>query len=91
MKYTKYFAQVNKDSGLQRLSRYQLARIMNIAYLEGRQRGVKETIQHFKREKTTRHSEVLAFKVVKRIAELTGNREPKALMKEICYLSEREQ
>ena len=91
MKYTKYFGQVNKDNGLQRISRSQLARIMNIAYLEGRKRGINESSQLFMEDKNTRRTEVLSFKVSRRITELTGNREPRAVMQEICYISEREQ
>ena len=91
MKYTKYFAQVNKDAGLQRISRSQLARIMNIVYIEGRKRGIKETTDLVERDKSSRNSMVLMAKMSRRMAELTGNREPRAVMQEICYISEREQ
>lgn len=91
MKYTKYFGRVNRDRGLQRVSHIQMARIMNIAYLEGRLRGIKESSAIFSKDKNTRNCEVLTYKVARRITELTGNREPRAVMEEICYLSERDQ
>jgi hypothetical protein len=91
MKYTKFFGQVNKDNGLQRISNSQLARIMNLAYLEGRLRGIKESSEIFMQEKNTRTTEVLTYRVARRITELTGNRDPRALMQEICYISEKEQ
>ena len=91
MKYTKFFGQVNKENGLQRISTSQIARIMNIAYLEGRKRGIIESSQLFMEDKNTRRTEVLSFKVSQRLTELTGNREPRALMQEICYISKREQ
>jgi hypothetical protein len=91
MKYTKYFGRVNKDRGLQRVSHIQMARIMNIVYLEGRLRGIKESSAIFMRDKNTRKVEVLTYQVARRITELTGNREPRAVMEEICYLSERDQ
>lgn len=91
MKYTTYFGQVNKDGGLKRISNLQLARIMNLAYLEGRSRGIQESTTSFLKEKNTRKIEVLSFQVSKRITELTGNRDPNALMEEICYLSENDQ
>jgi len=86
MRYTKYFGQVNKDNGLQRISNYQLGRIMNIAFLEGQQRSVKELSRQLKAKEIS----MLDFRISNRIGELTGNKEPRALMEEICYLSEKE-
>lgn len=87
MKYTKFFGRVNKDNGLQRISNSQLARIMNVVYLEGRKRGVAEAIALCKKEKHTKSAELVNFKLSQRITEITGNREPNALMQEICYIS----
>ena len=91
MKYTKYFGRMNKDRGLQRISHIQMARIMNIAYLEGRLRGIKESTSLFLQDKNTRRSEVLTYRVARQITDLTGNREPKDVLKEMCYLSERDE
>jgi uncharacterized protein YehS (DUF1456 family) len=90
MRYIKYFGQINKDNGLQRISNYQLARIMNIAYLEGRKRGIQEVTKQLQEATITREITLLDFRIAKRITELTGNKDPKALMEEICYLSENE-
>ncbi|NNC70946.1 MAG: hypothetical protein HKN90_09015 [Flavobacteriaceae bacterium] len=90
MKYTTFFGQINKDNGLQRISKYQLARIMNIAYLEGRRRGIQEASKKIQKTKNTREALVIDFTISKRLTELTGNKDPRALMEEICYLSEKE-
>jgi len=90
MRYTRFFGQLNKENGLQQISRYQLARIMNIAFLEGKLSGVQDTTKTFKENINTRGTELLYFQIQKRITELTGNKDPKSLMEEICYLSEKE-
>ena len=91
MRYTKFFGEINKENGLQQISRYQLARIMNIAFLEGKVLGVQATAKTFKENINSRGTELLNFQIRKRITELTGNKDPKSLMEEICYLSEKEQ
>ncbi len=90
MQYTKFFGQINKDNGLQRISKYQLGRIMNIAYLEGRARGVKEAMACMRKSNNTRGAQLLEFQISKRMTELTGNKSPRSLLEEICYLSEKE-
>jgi len=90
MRYTRFFGQLNKENGLQQISRYQLARIMNIAFLEGKILGVQDTAKTFKENINPKGTELLKFQIHKRITELTGNKEPKSLMEEICYLSEKE-
>lgn len=90
MRYTKYFAQVNKEQGLQRISSHQLGRIMNIAFLEGKLRAVNDITKAVNDHQKLRPLELSKFKISKRLTELTGNRDPKALMQEICYLSERD-
>ena len=90
MRYTRFFGQLNKENGLQQISRYQLGRIMNIAFLEGKLSGVKDTAKTFKENINARGTELLNFQINKRITELTGNKDPKSLMEEICYLSEKE-
>ncbi len=90
MRYTKFFGEINKENGLQQISRYQLARIMNIAFLEGKVVGVQATAKTFKENINSRGTELLNFQIRKRITELTGNKDPKSLMEEICYLSEKE-
>ena len=90
MRYTKYFGQINKDNGLQRISNYQLGRIMNIVFLEGKIMGVQESSKTFKENINPRGVELLKFQLQKRITELTGNKDPRSLLEEICYLSEKE-
>ena len=64
---------------------------MNVACLEGRLRGIKESTTLFLQDKNTSRSEVLTHRVARRITELTGNRKPKDVIKKICYLSERDE
>jgi len=90
MRYTKFFGQINKENGLQQISRYQLARIMNIAFLEGKVLGVEATAATFNENINSKGTELLKFQIRKRVTELTGNKDPKSLMEEICYLSEKE-
>ncbi len=90
MRYTKYFALINKDMGLQRISKAQLGRIMNFVFLEGELKGLHESSKLFKQDMSARGLELLKFNKSKRITILTGNMAPKALMEEIYYLSEKE-
>ena len=90
MRYTKFFAHINKDVGLQRISKSQLGRIMNIVFLEGKLKGLEESSSTFKHDLSSKGVELLKFKIRKRITVLTGNMDVKALMQEIYYLSEKE-
>jgi len=90
MRYTRFFAHINKDVGLQRIGKTQLGRILNIVFLEGELKGVEEAIRTSQQRHNDKKQQLLKFKIQKRITTLSGNMEPKALLQEICYLSEKE-
>lgn len=90
MRYTRFFAHINKDVGLQRIGKTQLGRILNIVFLEGELKGVEAAIRTAQHASNSKQNQLLKFRLQKRITVLSGNMEPKALLQEICYLSEKE-
>lgn len=87
MKYTKHFSFVNKNVGLQRLSVDQLARLFNIVYLEGKINGFDNCARLYK-DFDHGQGTLSKFRLQKQLTELTGNIDPKDLMKQMYRFSQ---
>ena len=85
MLYSNYFSSFTKDNGPPNLNPDQFRRLMNIIYLEGVITGIKrikdkEKTQPFKYD-------ILIFKHDNVLTDLTGNLNPRELLREMYMLS----
>ena len=82
MKYTKYFSLVNQHHGLQKLSSVELGRLFNIVHVEGRIKECDEFMENPSRGDDGRVS-YRRYQSVRLLRELTGEKLPSDLMKEM--------
>ena len=87
MKYTKHFGLITKEQGQINLTPEQFQRMMNIVHLEGLILGLNKAKQTHKDTELFYKYDTFIFKQNKILSELTGNLEPKKLIKEMCSLS----
>ena len=83
MIYTKYFGSITKDNGALNLPTEQFQRLMNIVHLEGLILGLNKAKNTYKGTELFYRYDTLIFKQNMRLTELTGNLEPKELIKEM--------
>ena len=87
MNYTKYFGLITKDNGALNLTNEQFQRLMNIAHIEGVILGLNKAKNTYKGKELFFRYDTLIVKQNKILTELTGNLEPKELIKEMYSLS----
>jgi hypothetical protein len=73
MKYSKYFGVITKDKGNLNLNTVQFQRLMNIVFVEGVINGLNNAKQTYKDTNQYFRYDILIFKEVRRLEELTGN------------------
>ena len=83
MVYTKYFAGILNENGPLQVNASQWKRMMNIVYLEGCIQGLKSIND----PQMPHKYEVLIFKYQKKLADLTGNLQPRELIREMYRVS----
>lgn len=85
MLYSNYFSSVTKDNGPPNLSTDQYRRMMNIIYIEGVINGIKR-IKEKEKGQLFKY-DVIIYKHVAVLKDLTGNLKPYPLLKEMYRLS----
>lgn len=83
MKYSKYFGVITKDKGNLNLNTVQFQRLMNIVFVEGVINGLNNAKQTYKDTNQYFRYDILIFKEVRRLEELTGNLQPDKLLIEM--------
>ena len=81
MKYSKYFAINTRDKGSLNLPTAQFQRLMNIVFLEGSISGMYKAKETYKDTNQYYRYDTLLFKMEMQLSDLTGNLEPKDLIK----------
>lgn len=79
MRYSKYFGQIVKDQGTPYLSESSFQKMMNIVFLEGKVEGLKKA-RKLEKESPGKF-DMPIFSLGKQLTDLTGNIEPKELLK----------
>ena len=87
MNYTKYFGLITKDNGALNLPTEQFQRLMNIVHIEGVILGLNKAKNTYKGTELFYRYDTLIFKQNMKLTELTGNLEPKELIKEMYSFS----
>ncbi len=88
MKYTKYFGLMTKEQGRLNLPTMQFQRLMNIVHLEGVLLGLHKAKEANKDTQAYYKYDILIFKEDLKLAELTGNRTPELLLKEMVQFED---
>ena len=87
MNYTKYFGLITRDNGALNLPTEQFQRLMNIVHIEGVILGLNKAKNTYKGTELFYRYDTLIFKENMKLTELTGNLEPKELIKEMYQIS----
>ena len=87
MKYTKYFGLITRDNGALNLPIEQFQRLMNIVHIEGVILGLNKAKNTYKDTELFYRYDTLIFKQNMKLTQLTGNLEPKELIKEMYQIS----
>ena len=83
MKYSKYFAIITRDNGSLNLPTAQFQRLMNIVFVEGSISGMNKAKETYKDTNQYYRYDTLLFKMEMQLSDLTGNIDPKDLIKEM--------
>mgnify|MGYP000436000707 FL=1 len=83
MKYTKYFGLITRDNGALNLPTEQFQPLLNIVHIEGVILGLNKAKNTYKGTELFYRYDTLIFKQNMKLTELTGNLEPKELIKEM--------
>ena len=86
MRYTNYFSSLIREQGPPHLDPDQFRRMMNIVFVEGILAGMNRIKEQ---EKTLLFKyDMLIFKHQRMLTELTGDLQPRDLIREMCSVSE---
>jgi hypothetical protein len=86
--YAKFFGETIKNNGQPRLNDDQFRRLMNIVYFDGQLKGMQQIRNKIHERTGSDPFDMDLYRVSRQLTELTGNREPKDLLKEMIDQSE---
>jgi len=89
MKYSSYFSSITSENGQPNLNAEQFKRMMNITFIEGVLQGVSKIKEQYIDSQYYYKFDTIIFKHDLVLTKLTGNLEPKELLREMYKLSER--
>jgi hypothetical protein len=87
--YAKYFGNLVKERGQPNLSDNQYRRMMNIVFLDGMLAGIDDIRKPLAGTREAHKYDMDYFRIDRKLTEITGNLEPRALLDEMLNLDNR--